>query len=677
MQIEHRTGESNASETKPPSKRGFSVNPTTPLMRAMRPHQVDWLLNHCVLRHEQLDGGMGPWRVKMARYERMSEEDYSDRKTEADEVNDSSVKDIFGYQNETLGTVAGFFDFHFAQAKNDLFGTRPWLAATPEGKEDAGLADAMSKHAQWKFNQSDIEPALVDALKISTWGGTAFIKAAWLHEVETFLRPMPVAYDLEGVEILTPEGGLVADAEGAEALGHGEGTMEWKEKDVEDVSTVYENVSAGVVSYKDISFETTAPELSLRHTDVFVRFRLGLIDVMERYKIQADAYHGLLALMHGKNDEARAHRAETEPGQENWDRNANPLVTLVEGFVRTQVMGKMARVHVIFSPELRVLFRADYMANVTPGGILPVFPVRINRIPGRVMGVGYFEKYESVNKSIDRQFNSITFRNRTGAHVYTAMQPEALLDGGEGEEFLQDPTKPVVLGPGKKMEDFISFASAPDNSNRSEMLLNSVLQMAQMRSGITSASQGELKGVPSANTATGTNQLMSRGAVLIKAPVDEQTADIRAIVEFAVLMLYANQNTDETFTWGEGRDAELVNIKAADVLGIRANVTLTMTQSQNQQKLQSAMTAIDVVTKYVQVPEPEKEAVRQAFVQALNAVGFHNADDIIRQAATDPQGVLALMPPELQGIVMQAFEQAGVIAPPGETPQPSAPAAVA
>lgn len=62
-------------------------------------------------------------------------------------------------------------------------------------------------------------------------------------------------------------------------------------------------------------------------------------------------------------------------------------------------------------------------------------------------------------------------------------------------------------------------------------------------------------------------------------------------------MLYANQNRDETFTWGEGSASKLLTIRAGDVQGIRANVSLTMVQAQNVAKLQSAITAIDVVTK--------------------------------------------------------------------------------
>jgi len=653
---------------EPPSgsRKAMNFAKATPLGRSLSDLRISWLLLHITQRWESLHGNMGSWRDKMAKWERMSEEDYKDRLNEKDEVNPSSLKDIFPYQNESLGTVAGFYDFHFAQAKDDIFGTRPWFAATPEGKSDDVLAETMSKHAQWKFNQSDVEPSLVDALKISTWGGTCFVKASYLRDIETFKKSTPIAINVKTGEVITNESGaLVSTADELEAMGYSAEQIKWETRDVDDVSVHYANVTNAVIDYKDIAFESTAPFLNLRHTDVFVRFRMGLLDVMELYDVPEDRKPQLMGLINGRSNIVRHHRDESEPeGNNMYDADANPLISLVEGYVRCSVIpGQTNRIHVIFSPDLNSIFSMDFLDNVTPGGILPIFPVRINKIPNRIFGTGYFEKYESPNKAIDRQYNLITYRNRANAHVYTAFQPDALLDDAEGEEIELDPLKPLRLKPDKTINEAVSFTAAPDTNGRSEMLLNSQLQMIQMRSGITSAAQGELKGVPSSNTATGTRDLQSRGATILKCPIDEQIADLRSIVEYDVLLLYANQEVDETFTWGEGREAELLKINAGDVMGIKANVSLTLTQAQNQNKRESAMAAIGVIVQYIQIPENEKTAARYAFVQALSAIGFNNAEDIIRQAAVDPAGILAMLPPDIAPIVQQAFQQAGLLPP--------------
>lgn len=658
----------------------FVAAEDSPLAKRLGTIERAWMMRHLTDRFGALDGNMHSWRGKMAKWERMSEEDYADRIGQRDDVNPSNTNDIFLKQNESLGVVAGFNDFHFAQAKDDIFGTRPWLAATPEGKDDYELADVMTKHAQWKINQSDVEATLIDALKVSTWGGTAFVKAAHMKEVEEFEKIANVAHwtplgaafwkrDKKqpvrpGDPIYGAGGDYVQSKDELVQMGLSQEHIEWKQITLTETETVYGNVTNQLIDYRDIAFETTAPELTLRHTDVFLQFRMGLLDLMQKYGIAEEHKPALMGIL-GAAGVAKDHRNETEPGQDILPEQAgNPPVKLVEGYVRcAPFRGKPPiRIHAIFSPDLNILFSINYLANVTPGGIVPVFPVRINKIPGRIFGVGYYEKYESTNNAIDRQYNQITYRNRPNAHVWTAFQPDALADHGEGQNEIElDPTKPFKLAPDKTIDDLIQFKTAPDSNARSEMLLNSQMQMIQMRSGITSAAQGELKGVPSANTATGTRDLQSRGATLVKCPIDEQIKDIRNIVEFDVILIYASQDRDETFTWGEGREAVLLSIKADDVLGIRANVSLTLTQAQNQQKLQSAMTAIDIVTKYIAIPEPEKPAARFAFVQALSSVGYHNAQDVIREGVVDANGILAILPQEVRPIVEQALAQAGLM----------------
>lgn len=170
--------------------------------------------------------------------------------------------------------------------------------------------------------------------------------------------------------------------------------------------------------------------------------------------------------------------------------------------------------------------------------------------------------------------------------------------------------------------------------------------------------------MPSSSTATGTRDLQSRGATIIKSSIDEQIADITKIIEYDVTLIYANLDQDETFAWGEGRETVLMTVKAKDARGLKANVTLSMTQSQNLKKMESVNAAIGIVGQWLQVPEVEKPAVRYMYVQALQLMGFHNAEDIIRVAAVDAAGIAALLPPDVAPIVMQALAQAGIAMPP-------------
>ena len=83
------------------------------------------------------------------------------------------------------------------------------------------------------------------------------------------------------------------------------------------------------------------------------------------------------------------------------------------------------------------------------------------------------------------------------------------------------------------------------------------------------------------------------------------------------------------------------------------------------------------------LPEPEKQAARILYVQAIKNLGFNGAEDIIRKPVADLAGIAALLPPELQQPFLLAAQQIGMVppaaapgaagAPPAASPAPSAP----
>jgi hypothetical protein len=639
----------------------------TVLSKGMTEIQESWLLDYVCSRWQALYGGLDSWRVKMGRFERMADDNYDDRKIPNPDLTDATEA-VFKRQNFTLGMAAGFADFVYAQARDDIFGTRPWLAATPEGTGKIGLADVVTKNAQWKLNQSNLEPVLLDALRNAVNLGTQFVKCRWLEDIETFETAEDCAHSLAtGLPFTDATGDYVLQPEHLPA-GTDPADVEWRELLIQNTDKVYSNIEASCLDFKNIAFDGTAPELDLRYTDFMHRFEVGAHDICNAYEFDEATRQELLTLVDVEERTApREHRDETDADRADpyrYDPGANPKVTLVEGFFRCAPLGngRVIRVACVFSPTLRIMFHCEYLANVTPRGMLPVFPVRCFKTPGRITGKGYFEKYEDANTAVDGQYNSVTLHNRKASEVIKGIHRSALENGLKRKNIVLDPDTVFELAEDKNITDFVQFAVIPDNENRSVELLNQMTQMNQARSGITSAAQGELKGMPSSNTAAGVNQIVSRGAVLVKWPIDQMKTDVTAPVSFAVHCHYANHDHDETFTWGEGKDAELLELKKADVKNLRAKVTLTMSQSQGQEKLQSSQVGIAIASQYALLPETEKTSQRRLYIQALAALGFQDADRIIREAAVTPEGILAILPPDLQA-AFQAFLQSAAIAP--------------
>lgn len=676
----HANAAQRSVSAGPPQKRKGKALPQgkTALSMKLAPMQMEWLAEYATSQYESYHAALNGWRTKIKRFEKIAEADRTSRKGYPNPNETSAPDSIFNHSNRSLGVVSGFADFAFAQARDDLFGTTPWFSASPEGLADEKLATAITRHAHWKFGQTSLQSCLIDSIKHACELGTGFPKLTWRREIESYASVKKVLLDDAGAPVIKPDGSYAtSDDLPAEARD----LAPTEEMLVEDQTTVFDNLEARCIDYQDIAFDPTAPELDLKHTDVFHRFQIGLLDAKQIYGLTDEQYQAALSLLNSDQDGAhtpREHRSESTPinSTHQHEENANPPILLVEGYLRCNPFSTTAgptRIWCVFSPLLKTILTTDYLVNQTPGGLLPIYSIPWFKVPNRVVGKGYFERFEDVENFIDEQYNLVIYRDRLAANPVVGWDESQFDEDFEGETLVLSPDKKYKLKPNAKISDGIQAVTVPDANHRSVDLINMMMQVAQLRTGITSASQGELSGVPEVNTATGINQIISRGATLLKWPIDECKYALAKPLEGAVCMLYANHDADETFTWAEGKEPELMTLPRDDVRGLKINVRLTMTQSQNQQKLQSGQAAIGIHQAYIALPEPEKQAARPLYVQTVGSLGFHGADQIIREPVVDPMGVAALLPPELGQAFMAFAQQMGLIAPEAPTGEEAGP----
>lgn len=655
----------------------------TALSRKLSDQQAQWLLTYCCEKWSELYAALITWRNKLEHFEKMADDDYSDRKTQVDADRTDAARPIFERENNSLGVISSACDAVYSKAKSDIFGTRPWLAATPQGVDDKKLAEDLTRHSQWKFDQSNLEEALIDAIKLSIDLGTAFVKPRWLMEPETYIAIENVAWSLaKNAAVMSASGDFITDEKDIPTDHANAGNdIEWREQEMEKTRIVYNNVDACCVDFKDIAFDPSATELELRQTPVFVRFKMGLHDIGDFYKLTDEQKDELLsaASLLRRNDNQRAHRNENANGSSmDFDTEANPQINLIEGYLRCNPLGTGSpiRIRIVFSPDLQAIFQVDYLVNKTPGGIVPIFPVRCFKVARRVIGKGYRERFEKDEDFVDTVFNSMVVRQRESADVYVGVKSKKFADENEGKDVINYPGKAFELAEDTaNIAEALSFAEKPDNSSRSDQLMQQMIQFLQLRTGNVSASQNQLTGIPSNDTATGSKIIANKSDTLTSCQVDQIMGDLEKSVEFCVHLNYANQDRDEVFTWGEGKDAELLEIKANDVQGLRINVSLALSQSQNLQKLEAAKTAIELYMQYPQIPETDKPGARVLFVQALKSLGFSDADKVIRMPVMDAAGIEALLPDELKPVFESFLQQMGMAAPAGGMPPQGQPPA--
>ena len=658
------------------------------------------------------------WRDNMTSLEKRMEDDFEDRaSSNSRDYSDSALpQDIFFYQNDSLNVVGGFADFAFAQAKNDLFGTNPFMGVSPEGIEDDDLADRITKHSHWKSSNTNQKRSLMEALQLSIFLGTSFPKVTWIRRIEEYEKLATVMIDASGKPIVTASGDYIyledeiveGEPETTDpnliqravkavtpqrqriypakdpSLDLSSGKLDYKEMLVKETQTIYDNGDFHNVNFRDISFDITAPSLDLRHTAVFHQFKKSIHDARYDYNLGREDYAELVGEIGNDADNMgrspNLRRGEAAPAYATGEdeEKGNPLVRLVEGYIRVDPFGgnKPVRIYVVFCPEIEKILTLDYLANVTPEGQLPIFALPTYRTPGRITGRGFLEKFGKVQDCIDAHFNSVTWHNRINSNPFTGYNPLAI-NGEINEENPLVPSmeKPYELKEGFKMDAFIDFKSLPDLDNRTMELINIIIEIAQMRTGISSASQGEMSSLPQANTATGVKSLMSRAATLLKWVIDDMRDGITPVLKYWIHLLYANHSHEETFKWGEGENATVLALAPEEVKNLRYNVKVLMVQSQAEEKLSNAQMAMGIHGQYVQLPEHEKTGSRALYTRALKSLGFDDAEEIIRTGIVDIEGLLAVLPPELQEpfIAFMQSQQTDLPQSPaggGETPPP-------
>jgi len=257
------------------------------------------------------------------------------------------------------------------------------------------------------------------------------------------------------------------------------------------------------------------------------------------------------------------------------------------------------------------------------------------------------------------------------ANPITAIHKQNISTEDDDADIVLAPGTSIDPLPGKKLADCIEFAELPDLDKRSMELMQIGIQMAQLRSGISSASQGDMSAVPANNTATGIRQLMSRAAVLLKKPIRALRRSMNREFSYAVRLFYSNFNREETFMFGEGDNAELVSISAKDVKDLDVDVRMLLTQEQNASKLEGSQAAVGMFMQWVQLPAAERVAGHPLFLQAIKALEFDQAEEIIVKPPATIEDMLTLLPPEEQKrliLLLQQAAQAQSLSPTGAVP---------
>jgi hypothetical protein len=578
--------------------------------------------------------------------------------------------DVFQMQNDSINIVASLAEFAAAQAEQDIYGGDPWFSASPVGNNDAKLAEDIQHHLQWTFRDGRFVDAQCQGIDRAVALGECFTKMVYAIDTDEYESVVPCLH-VNGKPVMDANEQYVTTDAQAQLVDIPEGAkIDWKEAYKTNQTVIRQGVEAIPIHFNDISFREDAPELDLRYTNVYLSVEMSVFEAMRRFNLSkedairlarcADArQHTERELQRERMvDAAVVNRVmEDEPlGFEESERLLNTRVRLTEGYIRADATGegKEARMCIVFPPmQEDWIIWADYLANISPKSELPIKCDVWEPIPHRLYGRGFFSKYAYLQTGSDSLWNQVNFRNGMHANPLTAIHEENISRDDDTADFVIGPGTTIRPKAGKLLRDCVEFAQMPDMDQRSMELFQVGMQLAQARSGISAASQGDLSSVPENNTATGVRAIMSRAAVLLKKPIRRMRRSKGRAFSYAVKLHYGNFDRVEAFAWGEGADKELITITPEQVQNLDIDVVMSMTQEQNQDKLQAAQAAMQVVQAYAALPPRSQLGGKIVGVQSLKALEIKNAEDCLPDAVLTFQDCISALPPEQQGLAQQ------------------------
>ena len=213
------------------------------LRASLTDERLLWLTQYAVRRFEDLrqERERSAWWAKREKYERVAASDFNDRTSRGD----ANRTTIFDRVNQSLKLVHSVRRFLMARCAKDLFGSKPWFKAEPQGRLDKILAGQIDKHAAWKLDQANYTVFAKEAMGAAFDLGEAVMKTTWKVDTDVYERIAMILWDrVTGAPVVTANGEYIYDTD---ALSAESGTQ------------VAENAEGGAVDTSEGENHSGAP----------------------------------------------------------------------------------------------------------------------------------------------------------------------------------------------------------------------------------------------------------------------------------------------------------------------------------------------------------------------------------------------------------------------------------
>lgn len=592
------------------------------------------------------------------------------------------VGGIFEESNHSAAISRRITRQAIAKAVQYFAGTDPWFATSPVGSEDAQLADLVQKYVRVKLARSS-KQAVVSAIYNAFIFGEAVVKSTWVEETDTFRTSLMIAVDAATDEPVFNEAGdyIVQNSEADEPPPG----SAFVQREVWCRARLRREPESSVVYFGDFVYPLDAP--GLQQADILAHYyRLPAMVLADRFfssgDKSAEKAMKLSALLSGIDYRGNVQSGATHNSAGQPETVERPgEVEVCEIWLRFDANEDGHQENLVLlvdlSRDLPIYY--DYVANVSPTGRRPFAMVRALPVLNRPYGIGYMEMFHKHTQLIDLLMNRMV-RNVGKSGRVEFWDPSTTYQGQGNPNLPLEWGMTYTLQPGKRAEDALTLVELRDTNGDALMrLIEFFMQVSQSESGSVSSTDMNIAGLPSAKLATGVRHLERSSNEIYSLLLHELERGIQEVLENDVTLLLSNLDEPEVFAvLGDdakvGADGQpmpsdarvLLTITPEQARNLPVDVEILLTSYQGEQTLMQSQQSIEMVNQFYGQPFQVQQQTRPLFVQALKALGVHNADTLLQPVDT------GMMPPGGGGgAPMVSPEQAKALAGGKQTAMPN------
>jgi hypothetical protein len=307
----------------------------------------------------------------------------------------------------------------------------------------------------------------------------------------------------------------------------------------------------------------------------------------------------------------------------------------VEFWVTRDVLGigEPQNVMVLYDEESEKLIYYEFVEKICPDRKRPFVAIAIGKAKKRWWGPSIPEKVAQYQEKIDRNFNGESYRNEKSANPLTGVDESALAEEPANDDLDFGPDEIIRLRGGKKVDDYVSFATVPQVDYNTSKMADLILWFVQRWLHMSNTNMGDLAQTNGgeAQTATGEEINQEENRTMARRWNRRIFSGYEALGKKLVQLTAAlmPQNQKETFQFFEGEDVLTGTMTAQDIAGIDVDVRLVIKKKFTTEVRRKSEQALAIATAYIMLPPEVRIVFRQLYVDQYQALGYNDADRIL------------------------------------------------